>query len=118
MTLTHPVSLCFAGPHCFPHAPAGPEVLAIQQSGPPQADILPAAGLVRNLSAALCLRELHLCKLHLLHPIVLCDALANVHLLRVLVLDYVEAYEKVSPALKWAMTCAALWTASCTHSLT
>ena len=73
-------------------------MLAIEQSSPPLADILPATSLVKNLSAALCLRELHLCKLHLLHPIVLCSALAQLRLLRVLVLDYVEAYEKVSPA--------------------
>ena len=79
-------------------------MLAIEQSSPPDADILPAAGLVRNLSAALCLRELHLCRLHLLHPVVLCDAFASLRLLRVLVLDYVEAYEQVSPELAFIMT--------------
>ena len=93
-------------------------MLAIQQSSPPLADILPAAGLVQNLSAALCLRELHLCRLHLLHPLVLCNALAKLRLLRVLVLDYAEAYEKVSPALKSAMTCNALRAASRTQGFT
>ena len=41
------------------------------------------------------LQELHLCTLHLLHPGVLRSALVNLRALRVLVLDYVEAYEKV-----------------------
>ena len=91
-------------------------MLAIEQSSPPDADILPAAGLVRNLSAALCLRELHLCRLHLLHPVVLCDVLASLRLLRVLVLDYVEAYEQVSPELAFVMASNAL-EGPCIHCL-
>ena len=70
-------------------------MLAIKQSSPAQADILPARGLVHNLSAATGLQELHLCTLHLLHPRALRLALVSLRVLRVLVLDYVEAYEKV-----------------------
>ncbi len=79
-----------------PFTPAGPKVLAIKQSSPAQADILPARGLVQNLSAASGLRELRLCALHLLHPRALRSAFGSLRLLRMLVLDYVEAYEKVT----------------------
>ena len=76
-------------------------MLAIKQSSPAQTDILPAKGLVQNLSAAPGLQELHLCTLHLLHPRALRFALGSLRMLRVLVLDYVEAYEKVR------LTCSA-----------
>ena len=79
-------------PACFP----GPRILAIKQSSPGQEDILPAKGLAQNLLAAPLLQELHLCTLHLLHPSALRSALVKLRLLRVLVLDYVEAYEKVT----------------------
>lgn len=115
LTQTHSCfSTCL---HGAPHAHTGPQVLALEQSWPPQADVLPAAGLARNLSAARCLRELRLCKLHLLHPIRLCSALANLRLLRVLDLDYVEAYEQASPELECVITCEALLNVFRTQSL-
>ena len=80
-------------------------MLAIKQSSPAQTDILPAKGLVQNLSAAPGLQELHLCTLHLLHPRALRFVLGSLCMLRVLVLDYVEAYEKVRPICSACLTC-------------
>ena len=76
---------------------AGPKILAIKQSSGGEAGILPAKGLAQNLLAAPLLQELRLCALHLLHPGALRFALGHLRLLRVLVLDYVEAYEQVQP---------------------
>ena len=76
---------------------AGPKVLAIKQSSGGEAGIVPAKGLAQNLLAAPSLQELRLCALHLLHPGALRFALAKLCQLRVLVLDYVDAYEKVIP---------------------
>ena len=93
--------LTLENPACF----AGPRILAIKQSSPSQEDILPAKGLAQNLLAVPLLQELHLCTLHLLHPGALRFALVKLRLLRVLVLDYVEAYEKVR-SLEWSQTCS------------
>ncbi|CAL5224104.1 g6735 [Coccomyxa viridis] len=75
---------------------SGPKTLAIKQSSGAEAGILPAKGLAQNLLGAPLLQELRLCTLHLLHPGALRFALAKLCQLRVLVLDYVEAYEKNS----------------------